>query len=147
MRRNLIETVLAAVVIVVAASFVVFVMNLTDRASSGSYDIKANFIQTPGLLEGAKVQIAGVQVGYVSRVAVDPVTFDVEVRMEIDEKVGVPTDSRASLTEDGALGGTIVQLHRGGAAELIEKGGFVTRTVSPVNLIDQIGRFIYGSDL
>ncbi len=147
MRRNLIETVLAAVVLIVAASFVIFVMNLTDRSTKGSYDVKANFIQTPGLLEGAKVQIAGVQVGYVSRVAVDPVTFDVEVRMEIDQKVEVPTDSSASLTEDGALGGTIVQLHRGEATEMIEKGGFVKRTVSPVNLIDQIGRFIYGSDL
>ncbi|MEQ8655279.1 MAG: MlaD family protein [Kiloniellales bacterium] len=147
MRRNLIETVLAAVVIVVAASFVIFVINLTSRSSGGSYDIKANFIQTPGLLEGTQVQIAGVQVGYVSRVAVDPVTFDVEVRMEIDETVAVPIDSSASLTEDGALGGTIVQLHRGEAAEAIEKGGFVTRTVSPVNLIDKIGRFIYGSDL
>lgn len=147
MHRHMIETILAGVVVLVAAGFVVFVMNLTDRKSSGSYDVKANFIQTPGLLEGAQVQIAGVQVGYVSRVAVDPVTFDVEVRMEIDEGVNLPTDSSASLSEDGALGSTLVQLHRGKASELIERGGFVTNTVSPVNLIDQVGRFIYGSNL
>ncbi len=147
MQRNLIETVLAAVVLLVAASFVVFVINLTSRNSGASYDIKANFIQTPGLLEGAQVQIAGVQVGYVSRIAVDPVTFDVEVRMEIDEAVTLPADSSASLTSEGTLGQTLVQLHRGSTAQRIEKGGFVKRTVSPINLIDQIGRFIYGSDL
>ncbi len=147
MGRNLIETVLAAVVVVIAASFVIFVVNLTDRSSGDSYDVKANFLQTPGLLEGAGVQISGVKVGYVSRVAVDPVTFDVEVRMEIDETVGLPSDSSASLTTDGALGETQVQLHRGTSKEMLGKGGFVTKTVSPVNLIDQIGRFIYGSDL
>ncbi len=147
MRRNIIETVLAAVVLLVAGSFVLFAINITDQRSDDSYDIKANFVQTPGLLEGAAVQVAGVPVGYVSRVAVDPVTFDVEVRMEIDQDVRLPVDSSASLTEDGALGGTIVQLHRGKAEANLELGGFITNTVSPVNLVDQIGRFIYGSDL
>ena len=147
MQRTLIETVLAAVVLLVAGSFVLFVMNLTDRSSGGSYDIKASFLQTPGLLEGAKVQIAGVPVGYVSRVAVDPVTFDVEVRMEIDQEVRIPVDSTASLTEESALGETQVQLHRGKAEGDLEIGGFIARTDSPVNLIDQVGRFVYGSDL
>jgi len=147
MRRNLIETIMAAVVLVVAGAFVVFTLDQTTRSSSGSYDIKASFLQTPGLLEGAGVQIAGVPVGYVSRVAVDPVTFDVEVRMEIDEAVAIPVDSRASLTEDGALGETQVQIHRGSAAATLRKGDFVADTQSPVNLIDQIGRFIYGSDI
>ncbi len=147
MRRNIIETVLAGVVLLVAGFFVIFALNLTERRSSDAYDIKANFVQTPGLLEGAAVQVAGVPVGYVSRIAVDPVTFDVEVRMEIDQEVGLPTDSSASLTEDGALGGTIVQLHRGEADTNLEIGGFITKTESPVNLVDQIGRFIYGSDL
>ena len=147
MQRNVIETILGAVVLLVAGSFVLFAMNLTQRNSDGSYDIKASFLQTPGLQEGAPVQVAGVQVGHVSRVAVDPASFDVEVRMEIDEEVRLPVDSSASLSSDGAFGDTSVALHRGSSPDSLEKGGFIARTVSPVNVIDRIGRFIYGSDL
>ncbi|MEO1193154.1 MAG: MlaD family protein [Pseudomonadota bacterium] len=147
MRRNLIEGLLAGVVVLVAGSFLLFALSRANHAPGSSYDIKANFIQTPGLFEGARVQVAGVPVGYVSRVAVDPVTFDVEVRMEIDSSVRLPRDSSASLTTSGALGDTEVQLHRGQSTESLGLGEFVDRTISPVNLIDQIGRFLYGSDL
>ncbi|GAB5469521.1 MAG: outer membrane lipid asymmetry maintenance protein MlaD [Rhodospirillales bacterium] len=147
MHRSLIETVLAATVLLVAAGFVLYTMNATGQRSGEAYDIKANFTQTPGLQAGATVQVAGVPVGYVSRVAVDPVTFDVEVRMEIDRDVALPVDSYATLSSDGALGGTEVQLHRGQAETNLQLGGFIVRTYSPVNLVDQVGRFIYGSDL
>ena len=72
MNRNIVETVLGAIVLLVAGGFLAFSMRAGDVSASGDgYEITADFAGIGGLSVGDDVQISGVKVGAVSDVSLD----------------------------------------------------------------------------
>ena len=145
MHRNLIETVMGGVVLVVALFFLVFAYTSADLGSVEGYGVTARFPSVEGLTVGSDVRISGVKVGSVVSHELDPLTFLVEVRMSIDESIELPIDTAAIIASESLLGGKFMRLEPGGDEELITPGGEIEYTQAPVNLEDLIGRFIYGS--
>ena len=144
MQRNVIETVVAGVVLVVAAAFLVFVVDQTQPARIDGYALWGYFDNAPTLRPGADVRIAGVTVGKVTGVALDLQRYEVKVDMLVRSDIRLATDTRAIIDFDGMLGDGIVVLEPGQAAEQLEAGARIRDTLSPVNVVDQMGRFIYG---
>jgi len=144
MRRNVIETVVAGVVILVAAAFLIFVVDQTRAERIEGYQLWARFADAPTLRPGAEVRIAGVPVGRVVAVALDHQRYDVRVDLMVQQDVALARDTRAIIGFDGLLGDAIVVLEPGRAAERLAAGDRIVDTESPVNVIDQFGRFIYG---
>lgn len=146
MRRNIIETIIAGLVLVVGLGFLAYVLNATEQRGFAGYALQARFHDAPSLKPGAEVRIAGVAVGRVSAVTLDMKRFDVLVDFQVSEQVKLPVDSEAVLSFDGALGDAILVLRPGQEATLLQAGERVRRTVSPVNVVDQLGRFIFAGD-
>ncbi|HRQ61683.1 MAG TPA: outer membrane lipid asymmetry maintenance protein MlaD, partial [Alphaproteobacteria bacterium] len=114
MRRNIIETILGAVVLVVAISFVVYSYKQADiGAGSGGYQISANFSGIGGLKPGDDVQISGVKIGTVSNVSLNPETFLARVDMMVDDGVKLPVDTAALISSESLLGGRYLALEPG----------------------------------
>jgi phospholipid/cholesterol/gamma-HCH transport system substrate-binding protein len=74
--------------------------------TSGGYEVTARFGQVGGLAPGADVRLAGVKVGTVADVTLDPKTFMAVTRLSLRDDVLVPADSTAKVTSDGLLGGS-----------------------------------------
>lgn len=144
MRRNIIETVVAGVVLLVAAAFLVFVIDQTTPESFEGYALTARFEDAPTLAPGAEVRIAGVAIGRVTAVTLDLQRFEVEVSLLVRNDLALASDSQAIMTFDGLMGGAVIELKPGRAAERLKAGDRIRRTQSPVNIVDQFGRFIYG---
>lgn len=144
MRHNLIETVVAGVVLLVAAAFLFFVIDQTRPPSFKGYALSARFDSAPDLQPGAQVRIAGVEVGRVTAVQLDMQRFEVEIALLVRQDLSLPADTRARISSDGLMGGGILVLQPGSAEERLAAGDRIRFTESPVNVVDQFGRFIYG---
>lgn len=108
-----------------------------------SYKISAHFSNASGLSERAKVSVAGVVVGRVSRVSLDPVDNRAKVEMSINNDVNFLTqDSIASIQTAGILGEKYVAIANGGAPELLADGGEIVDTQSALVLEELIGKLL-----
>ncbi len=143
MGRNLIETVMGAVVLLVAGLFVFFAYDLAQVETARGYEVKANFLRIGGLTRGSDVRISGIKVGTVLDARLDPATFDAVVTLAMVPDVKLPADTQASIDSDGLLGGKYVRLEPGQAAERIADGGTIAKTKDYRSLEDQVGEIIF----
>ena len=143
MKRNAIETVLGAVVLVVAAMFLAFAYSTANIRSVKGYPIVADFVKVGGLTRGSDVRISGITIGTVSDQQLDPKTFNARVTMTIKPTVHLPTDTEASIVGEGLLGGKYVNLVPGQAKDLIAPGGKVARARDFQSLEDMVGQIIF----
>jgi phospholipid/cholesterol/gamma-HCH transport system substrate-binding protein len=143
MSRNLLETLLGAVVLIVAIGFLAFAYSSSQIQESGGYELMARFDKVDGLEQGSDVRISGIKVGTVLDQTLDPETYRAEVRFSLREDVRLPADTSAAVVSNGLLGGKYLALVPGGDIEMLEAGDEVTLTQSAVNLEDLIGHMIF----
>ncbi len=150
MRRNAVETVLGAVVLLVAGMFVYFAYNTAQVKTIDGYNIKANFFKIGGLTTGSDVRINGIKVGTVTNARLDPETFDAVIEMSIKPDIKLPTDTIAAIGSEGIVGGKYVRITPGSAKETISDNGSISETKDFRSLEDQVGEIIFlatgGSD-
>jgi phospholipid/cholesterol/gamma-HCH transport system substrate-binding protein len=150
MRRNAVETVLGAVVLLVAGMFVYFAYNTAQVKTIDGYNIKASFFKIGGLTTGSDVRINGIKVGTVTNARLDPETFDAVIEMSIRPDIKLPTDTIAAIGSEGIVGGKYVRITPGSAKETISENGSISETKDFRSLEDQVGEIIFlatgGSD-
>jgi phospholipid/cholesterol/gamma-HCH transport system substrate-binding protein len=143
MNRNAIETVMGAVVLVVAAVFLFFAYTTSQVRAVTGYEVTANFLRVEGLRDGGDVRISGIRVGTIVSQSLDPKTFDAVVRMSIDPKYKLPVDSYAQIASNGLLGDKYLQIVPGNDDDVIKAGGKIERTTPPISLESLIGQVMY----
>ena len=143
MSRNAVETVMGAVVLVVAAVFLYFAYTTSQVQAGGGYDLVARFDRVDGIRAGSDVRVSGVKVGTVVSVTLDPKTFLAVLMLNVDTKVKLPKDSVAHITSNGLLGDYFVLLEPGNEDAIIPPGGIVEHTLPPMNLEELIGKYMF----
>jgi phospholipid/cholesterol/gamma-HCH transport system substrate-binding protein len=143
MNRNAIETVMGAVVLVVAAVLLFFAYTTSQVRAVTGYEVTANFLRVEGLRDGGDVRISGIRVGTIVSQSLDPKTFDAVVRMSIDPKYKLPVDSYAQIASNGLLGDKYLQIVPGNEDDVIKAGGKIERTTPPISLESLIGQVMY----
>jgi len=144
MGHNLIETLMGALVLLVAGAFLAFAYNSTNVRTMRGYEVVAKFDRVDGLARGADVKMSGIKIGSVVEQRLDPERFLAIVRMSIDPAIKLPTDTVAQVASEGLLGGSFVALVPGGDDKIIAPGGEIRFTQSPVNLVQLLGKFMFG---
>lgn len=151
MGRNAIETVLGALVIMVAALFMAFAYSSSDLQKVQGYVVTANFPMVDGLKEGGDVKVNGVKVGSIISLNLitdpGPNQYLVEVKMSVKPNVRLPVDTVAMAASESLLGGKYLSLEVGVDEEMIKTDGTgrITRAQAPMRLDDLIGQLIYSS--
>lgn len=143
MRKNIIETVMGALVLAVAIVFVVTTFQSTTAGKVDGYALTMELADASGVLRGTDVRMAGVKVGTVVEQTLDRETFFANVGLEIDEAIKLPVDSKARVLPDGLLGGVYINLQAGSSDETIPAGGVIADSQGPVNVVDLIGKAIF----
>ena len=105
MTRNLLETLLGAVVLIVAVGFLVFAYRSSQVQQNGGYELIARFDKVDGLEPGSDVRISGIKIGSVLDQSLDPETYRAQVRFSLREDVRLPADTSAAVVSNGLLGG------------------------------------------
>jgi len=145
MRRNALETLIGALVIVVAIGFVAFSYSKVEIGSASGYEVFAQFERADGLKEGADVRMSGIRVGQIKSLSLDKESFLAVVVVELDDTVLLPDDSSAEIVSESLLGGRFLNLTPGGSEDNLKVGGEVRYTQSPVSLEEMLGKFIFNS--
>jgi phospholipid/cholesterol/gamma-HCH transport system substrate-binding protein len=143
--RNIVETIVGALVLLVAGLFVFYAFAKSDRAGPGGYEILARFDRIDGLKRGADVTVSGVKVGSVTGFDLDRKTYQAVVRMMVSSSVGLPIDTNAKIVSESLLGGMVVVLEPGGDSKMIQAGGEIDKTQGAVPLSELIAKFMFGS--
>ena len=145
MHRNIIETVMGGVVVLVAIGFVVIAFQGSAVTTGEGYQVVAEFDNASGLAPGSEVRMSGVKIGTVRSQSLDPQTFFAVVTMDIAQSVQLPRDTSARILADGLLGASFVSLEPGGEDDSIPPGGQITFTQGSINVVDLLGRFIFSA--
>lgn len=145
MHRNLIETLLGAVVLGVAGLFLVFAYNTADLGAGSGYEVHADFTTVGALKVGADVRLAGIKVGTVVRQELDPESYLARVTLSVDPSLKLPSDSSASISSEGLLGGNFVDLAPGGAPDALKPGGQIRYTQDAVDMMQLLSKFIFSA--
>lgn len=144
MGRNLIETLMGAVVIAVAVLFVVFAYNTADLGGgSNQYPLYAEFNRVGALKPGADVRMSGIKVGTVLKQELDQTSYLARVTFGIENGIELPADTSATVASEGLLGGNFLDLTPGGSEEMLKPGARVEYTQDAVDLIQLLGKFIF----
>ncbi|MCK5777873.1 MAG: outer membrane lipid asymmetry maintenance protein MlaD [Rhodospirillales bacterium] len=143
MKKNAVETILGAVVLVTALVFLVFALNTAQVRSVDGYKVTAAFFKVGGLTNGSDVRINGIKVGTVNDLSIDAGTYDAVVSMSVRPDVKIPADSVAAIGSAGIIGGKFVSIQPGGAKEYLADGGKIARTKDFKSLEDQVGEIIF----
>jgi phospholipid/cholesterol/gamma-HCH transport system substrate-binding protein len=117
--------------------------NLVSIGSTPGYRLSANFDNIGGLKLRAPVKAAGVTVGRVEDVKLDPATYQALVTIKIDHGYEFTTDTIASILTSGLLGEVYVGLDAGGDTKMLADGGRIAKTQSAVILEKLIGQFLF----
>ena len=129
---------------IVALVFLAFrVGNLTTTEVSDGYHVEARFENIGSLKVRSPVTLAGVRVGRVSEIRIDPESYQARVVMNIDGRYrNLPIDTGASILTAGLLGEQYVGLEPGGAEESLKEGDRIKVTQSAMVLEKLIGRVL-----
>ena len=140
------ETLIGAAVIAAAAGFLVYAGRTADigPATGDRYELTAAFRKAEGLSVGSDVRVAGVKVGSVRDLSLDPETYRAVATLAIEAEVTLPEDSDAAVLTEGLLGGTYVGITPGAAEFSLADGDEIMFTQGSVDLMDLIGRAVTG---
>jgi phospholipid/cholesterol/gamma-HCH transport system substrate-binding protein len=142
-REQWAETGMGIVVLAVAGTFLAYSLSVGGvKMKTGGYDVTAKFGQAGSLAPGAAVSVAGVKVGTVSTITLDPKTYLAVTKLHLDPTVKLPSDSTAKITSDSLLGGVHVAIAPGSALDDLKPGGEIDNTQGAVDLFGLIGQVV-----
>ncbi|MBT5455807.1 MAG: outer membrane lipid asymmetry maintenance protein MlaD, partial [Rhodospirillaceae bacterium] len=123
MGKNLVETLIGAVVLGVAVIFFVFAYSKGGLKTVEGYTLIGKFDRVDGLVEGSDVRLSGIKIGTITQQALDPETYLAVLTMSIKPDIKLPRDSSAQVASDGLLGDKYLSLQAGGDDEMLKEGG------------------------
>ena len=119
------------------------VSGLSAEMSKPSYRVHSMFQNVGGLTVRAKVTMAGVNIGRVEAIALDPATQLARVDMSIDRDISdISTDTVAAILTAGLLGEKYIGISVGGEDAVLKDGSTIHDTQSALVLEDLIGKFL-----
>jgi len=129
------------------AAFIMLALQVSDVSrftDDSGYTLVARFDNIGGLKVRSPVTVAGVRVGRVIDVGVDPDTFEAVVTLRVHSAFDqIPEDTSASVLTSGLLGEQYVGLDAGGAIDVLGDGDEIVLTQSALVLEQIVGKFLF----
>ncbi len=111
-------------------------------APASTYTVYAQFDDIGSLKVQAPIKSAGVLVGRVSDIQLDPQSFQAKVSMQIEQKYAYSVDANAAILTSGLLGEQYIGLTQGGEEQKLQNGDTLSMTTSALVLENLINKFV-----
>lgn len=148
MSENKSEVIVGGLVMAVAVAFVVYASQAAGLSGGGAggYPLTASFRSLEGVSVGSDVRLAGVKIGTVTDIELNPQTFRADTKISVKEGIEIPDDSAIVISSEGLLGGNFVEIMPGGSPFNLESGAEIEDTQGSVSLISLLLKFVSGGD-
>ncbi len=110
------------------------------------YQVHAFFTSVSGLKTGARVEMAGVQIGTVSKVSIDKERLLAKVDFRIDKDIELSDDIIASVKTSGIIGQKYIDILAGGSDIILEPGDEILLTESSLDIESLVRKFIFNTE-
>ena len=145
MAENQTEVLAGAAVLAAAIGFVLYAVQSTGfSGTADSYDLRASFRSVEGITLGSDVRMAGVKVGTITSLDLNPTTFFADATVSVQKGLQLPDDSAILVSSEGLLGGNFIELVPGGSETNLEPGAEIEDTQGAVSLISLLMKFVSG---
>ncbi len=146
MANSAAETLIGAAVLATAVGFLAYASQSTDigGGSTDAYELVARFNSAEGLRVGTDVRLAGVKIGTVTSLELNPQSYQADLRFSVTDEVLIPDDSEVSVASEGLLGGSFLEVAPGGSEFMLGDGEEVLLTQSSVSLLNLLLKFASG---
>lgn len=109
------------------------------------YAVTASFDSVSGLKPGARVEVAGVEVGKVDRIVLDAKSGDRALTyLKIKNGVNITDDVIASVRTSGIIGDKFIKLRPGGSEKMLKNNDKIRETESAIDIEELVSKFIHG---
>lgn len=143
LREHGVEALIGLLVVIVAVWFVVFAWQRTGGgAAYDAIPVTAQFQSATGINVGTEVRIAGIKVGAVTGMKLDPKTYMATISLALNPGTRVPSDSSLAVSSEGLLGGSYLAVLPGGDPTPLKAGDTIVDTQGSLDLNSLIGQFI-----
>ncbi|MDK9719157.1 MAG: outer membrane lipid asymmetry maintenance protein MlaD [Trichlorobacter sp.] len=116
-----------------------------ELIGGNNYRVTALFNSVSGLKPGARIELAGVEIGTVERIGLSNSSGDqAEVTMKIKDGIKITDDVIASVRTSGIIGDKFIKLKPGGSDQLLKNGGKIRETESAIDIEELVSKFIHG---
>ncbi len=147
MKRHQLELVVGVFLLAGIAALAWMAIRMGEVGAHGStYPMRASFSSVSGLREGAYVELAGVRIGQVTDIDVDPQEYTAEITMSIEDRIELQEDTIASIRTSGIIGDKFVKLTPGGSDVILEPNEVILETEPSISLEELISKYIFESD-
>lgn len=147
MSTNPTEVAVGAAVLAAAVGFVLYAGQVTGfTVQSDGYPLSASFRSLEGISVGTDVRLAGVKIGTVTDIDLNPQTFRADTEFLLKDGIDIPDDSAVVISSEGLLGGNFVEIVPGGSPFNFEPGSEIEDTQGSVSLISLLMKFVSGGD-
>ena len=117
-----------------------------EFGSGDSYSVIASFDSVSGLKPGARVEVAGVEIGKVDRIALDAKSGDRALAyLKIKNGVKITDDVIASVRTSGIIGDKFIKLRPGGSEKMLKNNDKIRETESAIDIEELVAKFIHGN--
>jgi len=146
MSHNTIEIMVGGAVLAAAIGFAVYAGQATGLSQgTQGYALNASFRSLEGVGVGTDVRLAGVKIGTVTDVDLNPVTYRADTSFSVVNGIEIPDDSAAVISSEGLLGGNFLEIMPGGSPFNFAPGDEIEETQGAVSLISLLLKFVSGS--
>lgn len=141
------EIAVGGVVLAAAIAFGVYATQITGlSAGSAGYPLTASFRSLEGVSVGTDVRLAGVKIGSVTGVSLNPETFRADTTVSIFNGIDIPDDSAIVISSEGLLGGNFVEVMPGASPYDLAAGDEILDTQGSVSLVSLLMKFVSGGN-
>lgn len=142
MANSIAETVIGAAVLATAAGFVFYAGQSSGLQVAGdSYALSASFRSVEGISVGTDVRLAGIKVGTVTALELDPASYRAEASFTVRGDLEVPEDSDVKIASEGLLGGSYLEITPGASEFMLVPGDEIVNTQGSISLLNLLMRF------
>ncbi len=121
--------------------------DMGSKLGKEHYRVNLRFTNVGELKVRAPVTIAGVTIGTVKKIRLDPESFEAMVALDIDIKFDqIPNDSSAAILTTGVLGDKYIGLDPGGSPDVLEHGDEITITQSAISIEQLIAKYLFSTN-
>ena len=131
-------------------AMVMMVSGIDDLMSTKGYQVTANFTDIGGLKVRAPVTVAGVRIGEVTRIELQPSQLNAKVTMSLSGDKPIPyEDSSARILTEGLLGSNYISIVPGFDDEgnkdhpYLRAGDVIAKTQEAIILENLIGQLLF----
>jgi phospholipid/cholesterol/gamma-HCH transport system substrate-binding protein len=126
-------------------SFAYIAIKMGDIGFIGgdNYPIQAVFTNVSGLKPGAQVEMAGVAVGKVDEIKINPDTYQAVVKMMVKKGIKIQDDSIASVKTAGIIGDKYIKISPGASDVILEQNSVIRDTESALDLEELVSKYIF----